>query len=133
MSPFGRGIGADRGARLTFWKLLGLPLAGLVLAAGAGFVRCNGRVDRTGLDERLDEVRRWDRVDQLDRLLLPRFERSAAGQGRIEYVGRPEASGFCERCPVMVDVVEIRVDGEGGVMEMDVHQSLGFPRPVRRP
>ncbi len=133
MSPYGGGVRADRASRLTFWKLLGLPMAGLALAAGAGFLRCNGRVDRTGLDARLAEVRRWDRVDQLDRLLLPRFEKSAPGPGRIEYVGRPEATGLCERCPVMVDVVEIRVDGDGGVTEMDVHQSLGFPRPGRRP
>ena len=61
---------------------------------------------------------------ELDRLLLPRFEKAEKTGGRWVYTARPERKGLCRCALVVLDAVEVRADGNGGVVEMSVYRTV---------
>jgi hypothetical protein len=110
------------------WKIILLPIGGLAVLAAASFFFCDGRVDRSRYESALKQAKRCTTERELDRLLLPEFEKESKGAGRIVYTARPAGKGACLCSVVMLDSVEVTCDGDGEVREMSAYQAIGLSK-----
>ncbi len=131
MGYYSRGMHAERSLGGWIWSILILPVLVVAALAAASFFYCNPKVDRTAIRKAIAQAQLSGTVTELDKALLPTFEKSEQGLGRIEYVARPAGAGICGCALVSLDTVEVRVDAGGDVVQLSAYQTLGLS--TRRP
>jgi hypothetical protein len=128
MGYYSRGMHMERSMGGRIWKIILLPIGGLLVLAAASFFICDGRVDRSRYESSLKRAKACTTERELDRLLLPEFEKEEKGAGRIVYTARPVGKGACLCSVVMVDAVEVTCDGDGEVTQMSAYQVIGLSK-----
>jgi hypothetical protein len=128
MGYYSRGMHMERSLGGWIWKIILLPIGVLIILAAASFFFCEGRVDRSRYEPALKRAGTCTTERELDRLLLPEFEKEEKGAGRIVYTARPVGEGACLCSVVMVDAVEVTCNGDGEVTKMSAYQVVGLSR-----
>lgn len=133
MGYYSRGMHTDRSSGGRIWRILILPILAFALLAAASLVYCNPRVDRSVIRKAMEKAQLSTTVTELDRALLPTFDKTDKGLGKIEYVARPEGTGLCGCALVSQDMVEVTVDSNGDVVQMSAYQTLGLSKARPEP
>jgi hypothetical protein len=128
MNPYSASTMTQRTVAGRLWKIVVI-----LSAAGAGcyiaaIFYCSGHLNRDRAKEAIAAAHQAETVGQLDRALLPLFEKEFEGNGRVTYSARPFGEGVCGCSPAFADTVEATLDSQGGVTKLSVSQSLGLSR-----
>jgi hypothetical protein len=126
MNPYAASTSVQRSVGGKIWKGI-LVLTGVLVAlVFASFFFCSGRLDREHYRSALEKARVAEDMNQLDLVLLPKFQKETLANGKARYTGRPVGTGVCGCAPALVDTVEVTYDGAGQVTKASFSQSLGW-------
>lgn len=125
MGFYSTGMHAERSLSGWVFKILGIPLVVFLVACAALFFFCDKRLERKHLKAKIQQAQEMESVAAIDGLLLPTFEKSVRSPTKIVYEARPTGTGLCSCAPAMVEVLEVRYEGDGVVSAASAYQTLG--------